>query len=196
MQINSVSKISFQKTLVGHCNVIKDNKPEKCDIYKLDEFEEMEYFNNSQRKKDWQNAYYWNRYTQSGYMPKESGEIFVLEEDDKCIGYVDISCDYPGMSIDFFEANPKYKGSDKNKKIKYIGESIIAFLAHKAQKEKIPFISVFAWSVGADKFYVNKCGFDKNKVSKIDFLLLNEDKYQDIISQNEVHTKGKMEIYG
>ena len=187
MKINlQKPNLSFKKTLIGNCNILKDKKPYQCNMYMLDNSnrEDCDFFlkPSKQNYELWNNpaksSYFWISMME-GWHPNE--EIYILEDQ---------------KALFFIETCPKFSyDKEKNRNVKYIGESMLAFLAGIAQKRHNPFISVPAYRGDAIDFYTKKCGFVQADFDYDFCLVLTEDNYDKLIKQNELHTGKKINIF-
>lgn len=202
MKISSIFNfISFKKSLVANCAVVHDNKGVlPCSIYRLSEREDSDYFDKIPNKSDWSNAKY------LGYLVDDLKSlsklpyfsIFALEnEEGDCLGYTEITENSnDSYEILLLETAPKLVSwNTKNPKTyKYIGETLIAFLAKKCMKEKKFFLYVEP-SVPAEQFYTHNCFFKKPKDINHSYFL-KRSKYKKIISKNEGHTSSHIRFIG
>ena len=77
---------------------------------------------------------------------------------------------------------------------KYIGETLISFLAKKCLKEKKLHLDVEP-SVSAEHFYTQNCFFKKPRDIDSSYSL-RRSKFKKIIVQNEEHTSSKIRFVG
>lgn len=199
MKITTINNnISFQKTLEAKAHILKDGEPMPCNIYSIDS-DDKNYF--IENLPGWENSKYYKKasalastLTQNNKRRRE--DIFVLEDEkEKCLGFV-ITSESSGKlkNIDFLEVIPKYAGENKDKGVKYIGETILAFLAKKIKKSNLSELFIFSADSSAKNFYTKKCGFDDEKHIIINTVYLPREKFDKLIEQNAKHTKGEIEI--
>ena len=202
MKINSLSSfISFKKSLVANCSVLHECQgPLPCSIYRLSEREDSDYFELLPNKKDWENARYLNYLIEdlNALSDFPYFSIYTLEnKDGECLGYTEIAENTnDSYEILLLETAPKFisKNTKNPKFYKYIGETLIAFLAKKSLKEKKSFLDVEP-SVTAEQFYTHNCFFKKPHNNDSPYFL-KRSKYKKIISQNEEHTSSKIRFVG
>lgn len=186
--------ISFEKKLVATCTIQRNNKPASCNIYELDRNEDKDYFSKLEQKKDWEENTYLNEanYSLEEDFPRE--KIYCLENKRKqCLGFavVEKRYDEEVYDLDLLETCLPYSFRNKERTTKYVGETILSFIAKLAIKDNISKFCVPISSTFARKFY-NNCGFEKGK--GLDGLVLYDFYFDKLIEQNENHTKGKIEL--
>ena len=194
MRINFNNFISFEKKLVANCSIKNNEQKEDCKIYKLNKKEDRRYFLDLSKNKEWNHFHYIyvaDGEFRNGLLPSE---FYVLEtEDEKCLGYCQVVTDeeeYDELYI--LETKPSEIADNENRQRKYIGETLLSFLVKKAfKKGKKQFLINYP-APSAYFFYEDKCGFKYDR--KQERLALTPIASEKLISQNEKHTNGKIEI--
>ena len=93
----------------------------------------------------------------------------------------------------FLETCPNYSSSNSDRKAKYIGETLLAFITKLAKKDKNDKVSISVYTQNAKPFYVDKCKFvQASKASKA--IELPKNKFVHFLLQNGLHTKRKIEL--
>ena len=171
MNINKISLISFQKREVAKCGVINNGQRQECTIFELDkpESNDKDYFEILEASGEWddirdelamQNQSY--KLGSKRKLPVgTSTDTYVIEDNhERCLGYMLTVDESNGrMEINQLASNP----TGKKEGIKYIGETLITFLAKKALKTKeIARLTVSSWYESAENFY-KKCLFRQIK---------------------------------
>ena len=163
MKITQSDKsISFAKKLVATCTIQRNNKTAECNIFELNREEDRDYFYKQECKKDWEENTYLH---EVGYALEEnfpSERIFVLENKKKqCLGFalIELRNDSKAMDLSLLETCQPYSYRNKDRKIKYVGENLITFLAKLAKKENYEKFCIPISSIFAKNFYF-KCGFE------------------------------------
>lgn len=208
MKISAVSNnnISFQKTLAARVNVLKNNEPYPCKIYKLDKTDK-DYFEGllSSQNNNFPYFLYILNDEFRGFcnddMLYDATDFFVLEDKkSRCLGFLETSKMENGeKNIDYLEIAKNCADSNSIRHVKYVGETMVAFLAKLIQNtnSKSPYVVGFTIPSARD-FYTDNCGFIENNSDNDDIfipeLILPEEKMNDLIAQNEGHTKGKIEL--
>lgn len=209
MKINYFNNLAFQKTLCAKAGVLVNGKSEKCNIYKLNQEEDLNYFDKCSKDKNWKNDrwIFWVEKTVKKLNEMPQKNIFVIENQNKdCLGYIEtemqiyrpkdkslppINCTH----ISFLETAPNLKNNDENNQIthKYIGETLFAFICKLSNKKNIPCIKLNSLdnSVG---FY-DKCNCTYIPVASANFMIIDENNYKKTIKQNEKHTGKRMQLY-
>ena len=211
---NSQFNLSFQKRLVAKANVLKDKQPCPVSIYKLTKKEDKDYFENLSFDREWglsnfveDIAYDFKR---SKYLKifrgKELEFYSVEDKNGTCLGIVEVddSKKYK-QNILYIESIPENSKKrevshslEKEKlQYRYIGETMLAFLAKQQQnKIKPKQIVVKSPLVQARNFYLKSyfCFDDKEMfLGSMHLPFENEDC---LIEDNEKHTQSKIEIIG
>lgn len=202
MKINSVKGfISFKKSLVANCSVLHTSQGSiPCSVYKLSEKEDSDYFELLPNKTDWDDARYLCYLMQDLKVLSDFPYFSIYTLENKrgdCLGYTEIAENSnDSYEILLLETAPKFisKNTKSTKQYRYIGETLIAFLAKKSMKEKKSFLDVEP-SVTAEQFYTHNCFFKKPKDNDNPYFL-QRSKYKKIIAQNEKHTSSKIRFVG
>lgn len=194
MNVNKLQNTSFQKKLVAYANVIKNNQPYPCAIYKLEKGIDCDYF--IKQGQVWKKA----KYLQPVEAELENNfhnpyigdsEIYVIEnKKEKCLGYCHQDTLNKGNEVITLEVHPRYKHENGKRKVKYIGETLLAFLAKLSQRQKKPTLKIDHATKDSRPFYTEKCGFDDEKNDSSPEL--KQRSFNALIKQNEKHTKGKI----
>ncbi len=185
MNINKINNIiSFQKQLKATC-LLKKDTAQICNIYEINKNDDPDYFETFNSDKNWED----NEYLSCVNHSFERGmPLFVLEDENSdCLGYISTfdtfeMRDGDVMGIDFVETIPTQQHLNNNR-IKYIGETLLAFAAQQAKKAGKAAIYVYEYSRSAQDFY-KKLGFNESFAGT---LKLNKNKFDGLISQNKNH---------
>ncbi len=183
------NSLSFCKTLVGTCKLPRTQSfPMSCKIFKLDPKEDKGYFSKLFNKNAWQDGtYIWSmetEFTQS----YDGDETFVMENRfGKCLGYINISSCYAPKTqreIVFLETCPEYQSTQEKRPVKYIGETLLAFVVKRAQESGVNCVCIPHWAKTAKDFYKNNCGF--NEANKV--LYIVDRQFDGFIEKNKKHS--------
>lgn len=205
MQISKVSNnISFKKRLVATCKVKNESGDNlDCKIYQLDSKKDKNYFKKLEKDSNWDEAKYLDDMDDElRYCIKmdafDTNSFFTLEnQNGECLGYSELFHTDKKFSVDILETNPKYRFGKEKRNLKYVGETLLSFLANIAKKMNINDFSLTA-TTNACKFYTEKCFFKKDNSAEwgIKFLRLPPKNYDKLIQQNEAHCGEAIEIIG
>ena len=189
--------ISFQKSLVAKAAVLKDGQTKDCGIYLLDNFEDKDYFKGLIEKKEWDGASFLWKMNTNIICSDDTDKFFVLEdEENKCLGYMQVyeRDDFSYKKVSFIETCPTCKNDTKKSNIKYVGETMLAFIAKLSEHFDSGTLIVDRPMPRARGFYENKCGFAYRDYGSVDFEALYPTEFNKFIKQNEEHTKSSIEL--
>ncbi|MBQ4122890.1 hypothetical protein IJD44_04110 [bacterium] len=197
MLVNSSSnKISFKKELVAKTSLCSKKEGEvPCSIYRLEEDIDKHYFFKINNFQDWDSADYFSfmAYSTSilNALCHDDKDFYVLENNDgDCLSCAQVSKSKNNYTLDIIETVPKYTNpySKRNSSpIKYIGQTMVAFLAKLAQKNEKEYIRVIS-TIDTKPYYTDVCFFDE------DPLVLYSRKFSELIEKNEENTNSKIEL--
>ena len=164
MKIFSQNYINFQKKLVANCKVGTGENSTQAKIYQLDYPEDLDYYkNNAEKNQNWQGSYY---LTDASKILEYNGNKYshyVMEDLDNdllCLSVIDKrSLTYD--ELDYLETAPKLSSYNRDgRKLKYIGETMLAFLVKMARGKKTSFeVPNVAKREQTQKFYYDLCKF-------------------------------------
>ena len=202
MKINSINNfISFKKQLVATGAYLSNGESRPCFFYQLKGEEDKLYLENVLRTDEWQNVELVDSLTDN--MVNFSNDEFYSIEDSKgnCLGATEIYDEtIEGMdtkSIHIIETCPKFSTKNEQRNVKYIGESILAFIAKLCKNENKEMIYIPNADTSAKPFYKDKCFFEEKTVAdeygELPVFLMDE-AFDDLITQNENHTQEQIEF--
>ena len=203
MKISSLSsQISFKKTLVANCSVIKkEDTSYPCQIFSLDDDGDINYFDNVNNRNDWINSRYLCYLNKDLKTIKDDFDygyrIYALETNDgDCLGYSEIVKRDDGVDeILFLETVPTQTFLNSHKsKFKYIGETLLSFMVKKSQQEESRQVELQP-SILSTAFYRDKCFFIPPE-KEVDPYYLTRNSFSKLIKQNEEHTHSSIELIG
>ena len=135
------NNINFGKTLEAKCDLRGQNhRKVECNIFQLSPEEDKDYFARVWRSKPWEDAkYLWDM--DAELSANINGErIYVIESKaGRCLGYMAMAptLNNPRQEeLVFLETCPKYQKGKKNRPLKYIGETLLAFATGKLDTDK------------------------------------------------------------
>lgn len=194
MKLNGFKNITFEKKHVANCAIIKNNKPVPCKIYKLEEGDE-DYYCKKLKTSTWKNCLF-----SFGDCPRPKGyfihrDHFVIEDEkERCISFCEVEPNATPFEahLHAIETAPKYSSANGKRKAKYIGETLIAFLAMHYQKMNKNLYVENALGEAED-FYSKNCHMTKVREIIFSNYTLPKEAIEQLLLQNEAHTKTKIE---
>lgn len=195
------NNVLFGKSLVASCNVKrKSGELEECDIYELDKKEDFDYFLKLKNNPDWANGRYvtiTNNLFLSSYSSKRANMYALEDKLGSCLGYVrTISVDdcEKNEQIEFLETCPTLSSNNKKRQVKYVGQSLVAFVVGLAKRENKQSVYVPIVAQSARKFYQNKCYF-KNDTLIRNGVVLENSNYDKLLKKHRKNTHSAITYY-
>ena len=198
MKINSFSNIFFQKKLVAKCKVGEQGLTKNAFIYQLEKPLDCDYYSDQELALEWKHSFYLKEVKDdisksTARNDKSKFEHYVMEnEDGLMICYSAIRQKHNGEHLEYIETMPclsSYNIADR--KIKYIGETMLAFLttiASKLRKDLI--VPNIAQRPKTLEFYYRLC-----KMHPLDGgAKLEKKDFDKLLKQNETHTGSSIEL--
>ncbi len=193
MKLNTIQDLNFQKKLVA--SVRKPNCAQNYNIYKLDKDDKFYFYD---IRPYWQDSLLFLDFIDAFDERYGAYDFYVLENDKKeCLACAQTLDSSEGETeLICIESQPDVAYKNKDRKVKYIGETMIAFLLKMSDKNnKKEFIVPHMLSTAAP-FYIENCGFKMYDKSGFMASHKTNEEYQKLISQNEAHTGAKIELIG
>lgn len=198
MRIGNIKNISFQKKLVASCAVLNGATSEECSIYKLDSFEDRDYFDNLAKLQKWQLSYFLSGMADKirDDAPYTKRSIYAIENSkNECLGYCRVDDTYNNISyLTHLEVVPYASHRNEARKSKYVGETLVAFLAKMAKKNNKKSIYVPNMYMPAMNFYLEKCKFLTCDFINFSSSELTSDRFEALEKQNFKHTGQNISI--
>lgn len=197
MKISSQnSSISFEKSLVAKAGFVRAGKTRTCKIFRLFKDVDNDYFYQIRNRDKWLDSSFMEEVSDNIKNLNDHKRVYVLEDKkENCLGLVEL-VDLPSHNkkeVLFLETCPKYSNSNSDRKAKYIGETLMAFVTKLAKKDKNDKVSISVYTQNAFPFYVDKCKFSQaSKTSKS--IELPKSKFGHLLFQNGLHTKRRIEL--
>ena len=195
--LQSYSNISFQKKLVAKASVSVADATDKnipCKIYKLSSEKDKKYFDKMPNIADWENSEFLDDFKRELKFEDKYSEIYSIEDkNENCLGLMELLDDVKSemKSVIYLETCPVNASTNENRKVKYVGESLLAFVAALAKKRKTKVLTVPVFLSSAESFYKDKCGFEQGFSCGLNMF---EDKYNQLIDGNAKHTGHKIKL--
>lgn len=195
MKINKINNLFFQKKLVAKANVIKKNTPERVNIYELEKEVDKDYFEKISKDENWKNAQFLE-FIESDFKYLSKGEETIYSMEDSSGNVLGLSkiSDFMNLKIlELIETAPKYSIIKRGRRtFKYIGETMLAFIASLCKKEdKYLDIADVVHNRKVRKFYFNNCGFED---LTCDRAILRKNKIDNFLEHNKAHTSLNIEL--
>lgn len=196
MKINSINNISFQKKLVAKCKYIQDNQQKDANIYELEGGVDDKYLSFNLNKIRWAENAFFRGSVIVDYLDfkfSKSTKFYVMEDEkENLIAYSEFSNRYNTGELDIIETVPDGSIYNPERKTKYIGETMIAFLVNLCKKLDKDFKVVdIAENKQTKDFYYKNCKL--RQVAPKEAVLLKED-FNNFLEQNEHHTGSKIDL--
>ena len=188
---------SFQKKLMATTSLKNCGEEMPCKIYLLNSSEDEDYLIDQVNETPWADSYYFptickdfieNKY----YTHPLVGFYSMEDEDGNCLAILEEIKYSSGSrrSIEFLEVVPTHAERTSNRKIKYIGETMVAFLAALSNKKSELFVGLPADDA---KFFWYNLGFEKKNKRYVS-MSLPVNKLDALVKRNEEHTGSKIEF--
>lgn len=196
------NSISFQKHLVAKAGVMQDKKTMPIEIYKLD-FPQDKFYVHEKLvdNASWSNSYFARsmdiaiKSEEYNLDDTERLNVYSAEKDGECLGlmetYTNDYADYEKLS--YIETCPDCSSKNKERNVKYIGQTLISFLAKLIEDNGENKTIYVPYVVGHSRNFYDKCGFQAIKNSKI-AEYLEPDKYKKLIKTTEKKTKSQITL--
>ena len=190
---NLQQNIQFQKKLIANANVIKNNLPYECQIFELEKGIDKDYF--AKQGQIWKKASYLDSIIEELQPQKhtfiENSQIYVIEDKKgRCLGYCQQDTSDSENEVAIIEVRPDLRYENEKRKIKYVGETLIAFLTKLSARQKKSSLKINRPAKNANDFYIEKCGFKNDGKSP----KLKKTGFNALIKQNEKRTKGTIDF--
>ena len=200
INFNNIS-VNFGKTLKAKACVLNDKGLSvPCHIYELDPKKDCDYFENLSQKESWQKAEYIDFLDEEiPYIidtPEEN--LYAIEtQNGECLGVSTVMYKPHELILNILETAPAFvnDGRHKSTPYRYVGETLIAFLAKMAASSNKEYIQTEP-ADSAKEFYMKHCHFKPDKDSEDYNVFLRNKSFNRLIKQNEHHTKSKLEVIG
>ena len=200
MKINFNNQASFQKKLVATSRIGEGATRQKVRIYELDSFEDRADLDKLYATSTWDKSYYVEEINEE-FAKKFTTSIaqdshFYLMENTKkepiCVSVLN-KAHKKKNQLDYLETAYAYSSyGDGTRRVRYIGETMLAFLVKMTKKEDKNFeVPDVAQREKTKNFYFKQCGFEKisDRVA-----YLKRKKFKGFIASNRSHTGSKIKI--
>lgn len=194
--IFSFNNVTFQKRLVAKANILsRDNSTHRVNIYHLNRKKDVKYLEQALSKDEWRDNFYLNNATicfDDDYKDVKYYTIEDTEHNTLCFSIFNDK-DKIHNTLSRIETAPEQSCYSKEKRgFKYIGETMLAFLAEKTKKQGKDLLATnIAKRPKTQQFYFEQCGFSKDgeRNAKLEYSQLDN-----FIKRNADHTKGGIKI--
>ena len=197
MKLQKINSIFFQKKYVADCVVGDTNSRQKARIFELNSKDDLFALHKMHYKENWQGSYYLKEITEEfeEYLDKDTDDKYYSletpEGDVLCLSVLN-KRDKTNY-LEYIETAPKISCYNReNRAMRFIGETMIAFLAKLTRLEgKNLVIKDIADRKLTQNFYFNHCHF--TPVSANNAIMENE-RLTNLERLNENHTGSTIDI--
>ena len=190
---------SFQKQLRAKATIQKQNKPEQCFIYELNQEEDSTYFEKYLKLPIWDRGVYVDVFDMHIKDKEDKEHIYVMESaDEELLGMIQVNDDDKYgeyQTIEYLSTSPLYSSVNIYRDRKYIGQTLMAFAAKSFDKNHIKGLCIPTPVSTAVDFYINECNFYPYDPDAAE-LIMHKNSFDKVISKNEEKTQGKLELGG
>lgn len=187
--------LNFQKRLVASATIQRNNKPQEVKIFHLDEPKDNELLERALNTREWMGTYYLPDLNVTFLDDFEENKYYIMEDKKGRLLCTSVVNERGAKKnkLEYIETAPSLSTYNKGeRKAKFIGETMFAFIAKKGKMQKkglvVPNV---AQRPETKKFYFDQCRCTpdgkkgaKMPVGTIDFF----------VKRNESHTGSKIEI--
>ena len=202
MKINSINNVNFEKRRVAKAKIGQKDNPKKVKIFLMDKAEDYYELFDKLNMPDWKSGCYETAFLHSfacEYVTESfpKSDFFVMENNKgEIVTFANITHNCTKKSRDAYlnllETSPAFKTfSQGERKYRYAGETMIAFLVNLAKKYKEKYIEL-TYDDDAKDFYRKHCNFDVDEVNGT--AKLSQDSYDKILKSNAKHINNSLRI--
>lgn len=182
------NNLCFQKTLKAKAYVGDEHNRQEVNIYLLDDESDSVEFEKAEKNPIWYGNLYVNPMMCGYEVYYDDANFYSMEDKDgQAICFCETADDKNILSLEHIETAPIFSSQfQTNLRLKYIGETMLAFLAKCAKRaNKNIEVRFVRFNENTENFYYNQCHF-KNLGKRKAFL--NKNKFDNLIEQNKIHT--------
>lgn len=196
--VNNISfSPSFCKQLKAKATIQCCNEPEKCFIYELSTEKDSDYFEKL-GEKDWDSSVFIDVFDMRIKDKNNNEHIHVLESAKKeLLGIVQVNDDLEcgeNQFVEYLATKPIYSSKNDYRDRKYIGQTLMAFLAKNFDNNYTQCITIKNPLASAVDFYIDKCNFSPVDDDSL-ILFLPKKDFNKLIQRNEESTQGGLELF-
>ena len=187
--------LNFQKRLVASATIQRNNKPQEVKIFHLNEPNDNEILERALNTKEWMGTYYLPDLNITFLNDFEQNKYYVMEDKKGkllCASVVN-ERGKKKNKLEYIETAPRLSKYNKGERsAKFIGETMLAFIAKNGKKDKKELvIPNVAQRSETKKFYFDQCRCNPagQRGAKMPFGVIDF-----FVKRNESHTKGVIEI--
>jgi len=193
MKVQNFNPVNFQKRLVATCKIGSADNSCDAKIYLLDKKDDYYELKEAKNSENWEGNYYLNNIQENFCLDFKKINHHIMENPNGDIICVTKSAKKgKKTSLEYIETAPKLSCYNHIRALKYIGETMLAFLAKDAKESrKILVVPTVAERPKTLNFYYNQCGFDKNGLTNA---IMPREKVDRFLKNNEKHTGGPINL--
>ena len=172
------SRISFGKTLVATCQIPTTDRG-MCvgNIFELNNREDKDYFEKLKTTPQWNGSKFlrgMDCLMKAGSIGNTNDTFSLENSTGECLGYISIithEAPHNKKFIYSIETAPQFSDNKKDKTIKHVGSSLVAFAVGQAKQENRKQVSTLAFDSDTRKFFIRHCGFKIGYESSYDCII-------------------------
>ncbi len=192
MRINNTQNINFQKKLIALGAIKQGDISKGVKFFHLDKISDMSDLQRAQKSVNWHGNYYLNDIVDGNGYHISRFDVYTMEDEaQNILGYSVINQKGSQTLLDIIETAPKFSTYRESRPLRYIGETMMAFIATISGKKDIG-VNDIAQRPKTKNFYFSQCRFSKNKLD--DGATLKKTNFKKLIKSNEAHTGKKVEL--
>ncbi|MBQ8635470.1 hypothetical protein IJX73_03865 [bacterium] len=193
LNASNFTNISFAKKLVAKCHIGDKENSCEANIYHLDRESDYLLFRKIKDTRNWDNSFYFLTIMNEFCSDYNKSQYYVMEDEKgDAICFSKTSKTKKKTDLEYIETMPKISTNNPRRIMKYVGETMLAFLVLVSDSEnKVLNVPNVANREKTKKFYFEQCGFKKNGKHAA---YMPKDRTHEFAEQNKCHTGSKIEI--
>ena len=192
MRINNTQSVNFQKKLIGLGAIRQEDISKTVKFFQLDDVSDMLDLKKARKTSNWFGNFYLNDVVSGDGYHIQKYDVFTMEDDaQNILGFSVLERSGPKTQLAIIETAPKLSCYQEKRSIKYIGETMMAFIA-KLSGNKDVVVTDIAQRPKTKNFYFSQCKFSKIPFSES--AILKRRNFSKLIKKNEAHTGRKIEL--
>jgi len=194
MKINNMQSVSFQKKLIGLGAIKQEDISKVVKFFQLDEVSDILDLKKARKTPNWFGNFYLNDVVKGNGYYIQKFDVFTMEDEaQNILGFSVLERSGPRTELAIIETAPKLSCYQEKRTTKYIGETMMAFIA-KLSGNKDIVVTDIAQRPKTKNFYFSQCRFSKILFSES--AILKRRNFKKLINANETHTGKKVELIG
>lgn len=192
---------SFQKKLLAKTELKQAEEKVPCNFYLLDSVDDEDYIVKQSNTCEWYDSIYFSLiasdYADGKYYLSPNVSFYTMEDENgNCLAAIEELKHSDGYrNIELIEVAPIHSERNSYRQIKYIGETMVSFLASLIRKENPEEKLCVSFPADDVKFFWKKLGFEKRFGSSSE-LIISEENTNALLERNQQHNDSKIEFVG